>query len=232
MKTSAIQDEHATKTGERAEKLERKPERLEPSRRTLWFLFAIAFFSSALMSLVVYGSTVPFWEKAIFDVVNGVDVPLFLEVIARILSDIVWLAVFLVAASLFVRKYFRAAWRIAAVGGGSYVFVYIIEHIIQRGRPEALYGSSEFVLRATQDGYGFPSGHVGTISGILLALWPVMTWPFRIVALGLIIGVMWSRIFLGVHMPLDVFAGFTSALIVYAVLALLPTVIRKKLLLT
>lgn len=209
------------------EKLEHKPKKVTSSRPLLWTLLVGSTIISAYLSALVFGGSVPSWEKDIFFAINQSEPAGFIELLARILSDIVWLGVFIVAGLLLWKRFFWAAYRIAVPSTLTFGVIYVIEHIVQRGRPDDLYGS-EVIMRASQDGYGFPSGHAGTISAILLALWPVLNWPLRFVSIGLISGVLWSRIFLGVHMPLDVVAGCSIALIIACGLSLLPQVLRKK----
>ena len=73
-------------------------------------------------------------------------------------------------------------------------------------------------------GYGFPSGAAQTailLSGILLSLWKTsLTWSIAIIYTLLI---SFSRIYLGVHFPTDILAGwFFGALFLMAVLKFAP----------
>lgn len=79
--------------------------------------------------------------------------------------------------------------------------------------------------RADAGGYSFPSGHtqnvVGTLGGI--ARWTKRTW-LRVVCIVLLLLTSFSRMYLGVHTPLDVGVSFVIALVL--IFALYP-VVRK-----
>jgi len=81
--------------------------------------------------------------------------------------------------------------------------------------------------RAQATGYSFPSGHtqnaVGTFGGI--ARFTNRTW-LRWVMILLALAVSFSRMYLGVHTPLDVGVGFISAVVL--LLVLYPLVERMK----
>lgn len=79
-------------------------------------------------------------------------------------------------------------------------------------------------------GYSFPSGHtqcaVGTYGA--LALWNRIPW-FRIVCVALCLIVPFSRMYLGVHTPLDVGVSFAVALVlVFAVYPLMGWLQKQK----
>ena len=69
--------------------------------------------------------------------------------------------------------------------------------------------------RAEATGYSFPSGHSQNVTGTLggLAIWHRKSRVALTVFPILIALVLFSRMFLGVHTPLDVFVGFGSALL-------------------
>ena len=81
--------------------------------------------------------------------------------------------------------------------------------------------------RADAGGYSFPSGHtqgaVGTFGG--LAMCTKKLWG-RIVCVALVLLVPFSRMYLGVHTPLDVGVAFGCAVVI--LLAFYPLVIRSE----
>jgi membrane-associated phospholipid phosphatase len=88
-----------------------------------------------------------------------------------------------------------------------------VKGLVSRSRPPAA------IAVLGEDGYSFPSGHtVGTTVVWLLSAWMVSRWVIRgqtsrdllwIGALILIVAVGTSRVYLGVHFPSDVIAGWT-----------------------
>ena len=79
--------------------------------------------------------------------------------------------------------------------------------------------------RADATGYSFPSGHTQNVAGTLggIARWTKRTW-LRIVCIVLLLLTSFSRMYLGVHTPLDVgVALLTAAVLIFA----LYPVVRK-----
>lgn len=118
---------------------------------------------------------------------------------------------------LLILLYFRAFnyMKIVAVtmtGGG--ILDGVLKDTFHRTRPEAF-----FIPRPTT--YSFPSGHAlislcfyGLLAGIISLQWGkrwqrILTWALAVLAIGTI---GFSRIYLGVHWPSDVLAGYLAAL--------------------
>ena len=84
--------------------------------------------------------------------------------------------------------------------------------LFQRARP-ALWLSP-----APEQDYSFPSGHAMlsvAIAGSLIALaWPTrLRWPALIGGTMSVVGIGLSRLYLGVHFPSDIMAGWCAALL-------------------
>lgn len=119
------------------------------------------------------------------------------------------------AGLLWRRQRLSSAFVVSAVGGGA-LLNRLLKHWVARPRP---------TLAMPVDvahGYSFPSGHS---TGSML-LWLSLCWvlwraesqspPWRLLLLGvgaaLVLMVGWSRIYLGVHYPSDVLAGWALAI--------------------
>jgi undecaprenyl-diphosphatase len=142
---------------------------------------------------------------------------------ARILTEALGAAYAIAAcvlASLAVKRY-RLAWRFFFTAGASTVVFYLIKKIIKEPRPIAmLHGHLQ--QRVMETGPGFPSGHVTAATALALTLFIVMPRRWRWVAALWILLVAVSRLYLGVHTPGDVIAGFAVGLIVVCSIQLLP----------
>lgn len=105
----------------------------------------------------------------------------------------------------------RAAWTWLAAVGGSMVVTQLIKRLVARPRP-ALWAS----LRPEHT-FSFPSGHAMDTAAIAAALvllswnWPGRGWVRGLAPL-FALAVGWARVYLGVHNPSDVLAGWAAAL--------------------
>jgi undecaprenyl-diphosphatase len=107
----------------------------------------------------------------------------------------------------------RGAVWLAVAMAGSLVLDLTLKYIYHRTRPTAYFGTAPH-------SYSFPSGHAlcsfcfyGVMAGLLSArtkplAWRVVIW---VVASTLVIAIGLSRIYLGVHYPSDVLAGYLAA---------------------
>lgn len=126
-------------------------------------------------------------------------------------TAMIFLVILTVAIMIWRKKRWEALFFVLATGGGA-LFNQLLKWIFQRQRP-ALHRIIE------ETGYSFPSGHsmvsficYGMLWMFLFlffrAVWPKVMLTLLAVALILLIGI--SRIYLGVHYPSDVLAGFAA----------------------
>jgi undecaprenyl-diphosphatase len=141
-----------------------------------------------------------------------------LTVLARVLSAIgsqkfLTPAVAIVVVLLLVlRRFGAAAWLVVAWGGAILLYS-LAKHFVGRPRPP-------MDIWLTHAGAkSFPSGHAVQSMSTYLALALVGTawrqkwrWPAVALAVGLALGIGWSRVYLGVHWTTDVLAGWLMAL--------------------
>lgn len=207
-------------------KITEKKSPITENKRTYMSILLGAFLVFALTTLVALRG-VSQQEESLFLFLNNWQAPEFITFFARVASDIVWAAVFITAFLFLFKKYFWGAWKVAVPAVSSYVFVFLAEHIIGRARPEVLL-ANDVVLRASQDGMGFPSGHAATMAAIITVVWLYSTWKIRIAGIVLLALVCWSRVYLGVHFPLDVLTGAAVGVAAVCCIRLLPQKVRSK----
>ena len=197
-----------------------------PERRWLWGIGLIAglilFASSA--AIAVQG-TLPGWEESVFRFINNWPESLRLTfLIGTLAPESLWLAVAAVLVTFFAKLY-RLAWQLAAATITGYAVTYVAKEVIGRGRPLEFFHDAH--IRIGETGMGFPSGHTMIITVIILTLFPYLPrgWRWGVLVLIPIMGL--SRIYLGVHAPLDVVGGFALGLAIVAAMRILPAKLRE-----
>jgi membrane-associated phospholipid phosphatase len=112
--------------------------------------------------------------------------------------------------ALALRRHFREATFAGFALGGSGLLNLAAKHLFARDRP-ALWESI-----APEATFSFPSGHAmgsATLACVLVLLaWRTRwRWPVLIAAVAFALAVGLSRVYLGVHYPSDILAGWTAA---------------------
>ena len=116
---------------------------------------------------------------------------------------LVWLVLAVVAALVW-RRPSVLAWVVVAVAASDLVAL-TLKRITERPRPSVTYAQPEALVRTPLD-YSFPSGHAATS----FAAATVFSRYDRGAAIPLFVlaaAIAWSRVYVGVHYPVDVLAG-------------------------
>jgi undecaprenyl-diphosphatase len=124
----------------------------------------------------------------------------------------------LLAVAIFA--FYRRGWRLSAVllavsTGGSVVLTTVLKGIFQRTRPELVDAGYQASF------YSFPSGHATVAVGLYGMLTVILAYRLRgaarwaVATCGLLVVLLigFSRLYLGVHYPTDILAGYLSALL-------------------
>lgn len=135
-----------------------------------------------------------------------------------------WAAVVGVVGVFFAQMY-HLAWRLALATLTTYGLAMLMKNLIERPRP--IGPLDDIYVRVTESGFSFPSGHAALVTATTLTLvvcLPRKWWWTAIVPIAL---VALSRLYLGVHAPLDVVGGVALGAAVVAFLRILPGVVRR-----
>lgn len=177
------------------------------------------FFFGWLADEMLEGGTYRF-DAVVRNFVHELAFPALTSVmqLASFLGSTLFLIIFgtIIVIALFLRKHRRGSVIFMITTIGSSVLMVLLKLAFKRTRPEPF---SDTILPAS---YSFPSGHslasfcfYGALAAILSAradkLWlQIIIW-ISAALMVLLIGI--SRIYLGVHYPSDVVAGYAVALI-------------------
>lgn len=133
-----------------------------------------------------------------------------------------WFWLSLVALLFIVRRRPGAGLSLFRDGVIAYAAVTVVKFVVARPRPELLLHDvvSREVITV---GLGFPSAHVTIATVMVLTLLPYFKGVWRwLIPLTWISAVAWSRMYLGVHAPLDVLGGFVLGYLVAMLTRYLP----------
>lgn len=150
-------------------------------------------------------------EKQVFDAIYGLpDVLLPLFVVITQAGNV--LVMLVVSALLYFANRTRMAIVLAVGIITAFTGAYLLKVLVMRPRPELLFGES--LTRYGQSaGYGYPSAHAAIAVACAVALVPFATTKQRWLLFIIATLVCVSRIYLGVHAPLDVIGGIFIGLI-------------------
>ena len=101
----------------------------------------------------------------------------------------------------------RLSIALLVAGIGVYVLALLTKQIVERGRPGALLSGVEERETFGEDSLGFPSGHAAVAAALITVVSVHLSLRWTIVALVLGTMVVFGRIYVGAHLPLDVVGG-------------------------
>ena len=186
----------------------RRPASLPRTGRSL--VLAIVGAAVFLGAALLCRGGAPAWDERVFRALN--DVPSGVESVLTPLSRLflpAGLFVVIGVAAVYVTMRTRSALPVAA-GAGAAVVAWVLANTAKAiaNRPRPYEAIADAVLRqAPAHGTSFPSSHTAVAVATVIALIPFLPRQIRAAAIVFAVLVGWSRIYLGVHYPLDVLAG-------------------------
>ena len=183
---------------------------------TGWLLVVCgAIFLAGASLLVRAGATS--WDERVFRWLN--EVPAGVATVLTPLSKLflpLGITLAVVAAAVYCVARNRSAWPFvfcAGSAGVAWLGSHAAKAVAERPRPYEVVPSA--VLRQQPaHGSSFPSSHTAVAFAVALTLIPYLPRSGAIVALVYASMVAWSRMYLGVHYPLDVIGGAGIGLVV------------------
>jgi len=138
------------------------------------------------------------------------------------LAEPTFIGAFAVAIGLVYVIRRKWAWAVLWLGGvaGAGAIAYVLKHIVARPRPEL------WERLVVETGYSLPSGHA-VASMAVAACVVIMLWHTKWRRLAIVLGSLYvvligfTRLYLGVHYPTDVLAGWLIASVWLIIVGLL-----------
>jgi membrane-associated phospholipid phosphatase len=186
--------------------------------------FLLALFLGVLLPLLIFGKLWDrvhsgggvWWDESIMRYIHSYATPELDMLVLRltIIGGIVGVPI-LVGMALLLRFLANrpvSAFFFATSISGAWLLNIVAKLTFQRVRPE-LWDSP-----LPEADYSFPSGHamlsMALATALLLLIWPTrLRWPAIICAIPCVMGISISRLYLGVHYPSDIAAGWCAALL-------------------
>jgi membrane-associated phospholipid phosphatase len=175
-----------------------------------WSVITIAAGTlSFFLSLLLIRSSAASWDERLFMRLNRRtgSTSSAARIVARATTPLALVLSAILAAFLVIRARGWEAVILCGVAAGlGWALANGAKLLIDRPRPYR--SMTEAVLR--QDparGTSFPSSHVAIVTAVVVGLLPLVPRPWRAVGVGVIVLLAWSRLYYGVHHPLDLLAG-------------------------
>ncbi len=178
--------------------------------------YAIALFAIAV--ILSRGTEIAIWEENLFFAIY--NWPEFLKPFFFAITQLgsVFLLIVIAGIGLYIKKQ-HATLRLLLTGSLAYLISGVAKDLWGRTRPNELFlevVNKDYVVR----GPGFPSGHTAMAVAIAIVLGHYLPNKYSWVAPVVIIAVGLSRIYLGIHAPLDILGGFAIGWFSYSLFRL------------
>jgi undecaprenyl-diphosphatase len=188
--------------------------------QTRWNLIVLcAAVVVLLTTMVMARSELASLEVSIFRAVN--DLPQGLNTAVwpfMQYGTVITIPALALVALLFRR--FRLAVAVALAGVGVYLVALVVKGVVDRGRPAALLTGVEERETFGPDSLGYPSGHAAVAAAVTVVVAAHLSKGWLIAALALVAIVLFGRIYVGAHLPLDVVGGTALGVIVGSIVNL------------
>lgn len=179
---------------------------------TLQLFLALGLF---IISVIASrGAQMSAWEISLFQSVY--DLPDFLHPVFFVITQFGSIYVLALLLILYLaRKHYHIVLRLLLTGTLAYLLTGVAKDLWGRARPTELLlyiVNLDYIVR----GPGFPSGHMALAAALALTIGHYLPKKYHWIPIVWIVGVGLSRMYLGVHAPLDIVGGFAIGWGAYA----------------
>jgi len=177
-----------------------------------WWAIGAAVAGMAMTTALAANRQISIFEETLLGVVYSLPGP-FTEAMYVVTQAGSVGTVMAVVATAFVLKRRRLAALLLGNALFAYVLTAVTKEVIARPRPSVVL--PDIIVRLEYaSGFGFPSGHTAIATAMALTLMPYTARKYQWLLWLWVAGVAFSRMYLGVHAPLDVIGGFCIGVIV------------------
>jgi membrane-associated phospholipid phosphatase len=182
-----------------------------------------------LATMLVARAELATLEASIFRAVNDLPQGLY-TVVWPFMQYGTFITIPALALIALLFRRFRLALVIALAGVGVYLVALVIKGVVDRGRPAALLTAVEERELFGADSLGHPSGHAAVAAALTIVVAAHLSARWLIAALALGAVVLFGRIYVGAHLPLDVIGGAALGAIAGSVVNLIvrPRPLRRR----
>ena len=159
-------------------------------------------------------------EVAVFRAINGLPQRLH-SVVWPVMQYGTFITIPALAAVALLFRRFRMAAAMVLAGVGVYLLALAIKSFVERGRPAALLPGVEGREVFGEGSLGYPSGHAAVAAALTVVVAAHLSRRWAIGALVLGFAVLFGRMYVGAHLPLDVVGGAALGVVAGSIVNLL-----------
>lgn len=189
-------------------------ERLHANRNPVYIAYMLAGAALFILSALMASNGAGPFEISLFRLFNGLPSWLGWVMVLLSVPGTIGFVFVLTLISLLRRRYSMAL-KLLLGGGGAYLLALGLKQLSIRARPYELI-NGVFVRENSVGAYGFPSGHVAVATALALITYRYVPKRYHRYVTWTVVLVAVSRLYLGVHFPMDLIGGFAIGLTVGA----------------